>query len=60
MFAVGIMFALTGLIAFTLNIKAGAQKSVCSEDYGKLPSQQEGAQHYRSAHPWHWKHHSTE
>ena len=50
-FAVGTgvgTFTLTGQIAFTLNIKAEAQKSVRSEDYGTLPSEQEGAQRYRS------------
>ena len=50
-FAVGIgagTFTLTGQIALTLNIKAEAQKSVRSEDYGTLPSEREGAQHCRS------------
>ena len=37
-----------GHITFMLNIKAGAQKSTRSEDYGTLPSQREGAQQYRS------------
>ena len=49
-FAVGIgigTFALTGQIAFMLNIKAEVQKSARSEDYGTLLSRQEGAQHYR-------------
>ena len=41
-------FALTGQIAFTLNIKAKAQKSGRSEDYGTLPLERGGAQHYRS------------
>ena len=49
--AVGIgvgTFVLMRQMAFTLNIKAEAQKSTRSEDCGALPSEQEGAQHYRS------------
>ena len=42
------VFALTGQIAFALNIRAQAQKRVRSEDYCTLPSEREGAQHYRS------------
>ena len=51
-FAVGIgvgTFTLTMQI-FTLNIKAEAQKSARSEDYGMPPPEREGAQHYRSTH----------
>ena len=38
----------TGQIAFTLDIKAEAQKSARSEDYSALPSEREGAQLYSS------------
>ena len=41
-------FTLTEQIAFSLNIKAKAQKSTRSEDYNTLPSEREGAQHYHS------------
>ena len=35
-------------MAFTLNIKAEAQKSIRSEDYGTLTTERERAQHHRS------------
>ena len=51
MFTVGIRvgtLALAGQITFTLNIKAEAQKSAHSEDYGTFLSEQDGPQHCRS------------
>ena len=40
-------FTLTRQITFTLNIKAKAQQRARSKGYGRLPWEQEGAQHSR-------------